>query len=121
MLALLFCVAGITITLLFIIMFVKLSEVDDTANFAWGRFRDLNKKLFGDVPAEMIIGLTTRSVLNGGLFQELKKVTDKNNESFVNQINALADYLKIEYVDEKKNINGREEQVFKGYRKKASK
>lgn len=124
MLTFLIILAGSVITLLFLILFVKLNDVDETAHFAWDKFRNLDKKLFGDAVGFDLIRMDLLNLLElkpgMGLFGKLKDVTDKNNAVLLDKINALANYLKIEYVDEKKNINGKEEQVFKGYRKKAS-
>lgn len=125
MLAFLIILAGAVLACLFVILFVKLNDVDETAHFAWEQCRKLDNKLFGDREAKNLMEMDLDEFFGFrrkiGLFGELKNVTDKNNASLLNKINALADYLKIEYVNEKKNINGKEEQVFKGYRKKASK
>jgi hypothetical protein len=124
MLALFIILAGAVIALLFAILFIKIDDVDETAHFAWNKFINLDQKLFGNSTADLMkmdLDKFFGFKPGMGLFGKLKEVTDCNNSVLVNKINALADYLKIEYIDEKKIVNGKEEQVFKGYRKKNQK
>lgn len=108
---------------IFLILFYELKEANRKASNSIERINHLEKKLFGCQPFDDLFSVISAGcfVRGRGIFEALRDRNNENNGYFKDRIKALENYLKVEYIDEKKIVNGREEDTFKGYRHKAKK
>lgn len=112
---------------IFLILFYELKEAKEKAANNLNRLKNFEKLITGTdshcssmISLGLLLGLPAYELSNG-VIPKFKNVCDKNNDYFNTKIKALENYLKVEYIDEKKIVNGREEETFKGYRHKAKK
>jgi len=112
---------------IFVLLYFKLNEVEDENLETWSRLKKLEQRLFGEGSngeyLEVALAFIADKPLcsKKGILPNFKDIVDKNNDYFNTRIKALENFLKVEYIDEKKIVNGREVEAFKGYRQKAKK